>query len=46
MAAVDEGDLAIVTELLGNPEVSVNVTNKVRRRWERKGGRGEGERES
>ena len=32
LAAVDEGELAAVTKLLNNPEVSVNVTNKVKTR--------------
>ena len=34
LAAVDEGELAAVVKLLKNPELSVNVTNKVRREEE------------
>ena len=35
LAAVDEGELAAVVKLLKNPELSVNVTNKVREERER-----------
>ena len=41
LAAVDEGDLAVVTKLLDNPDVSVNVANKVSEEGRgREGGRG------
>ena len=47
LAAVDEGELATVVKLLKNPELSVNVTNKVRGgEGEREGGGREGGRDS
>ena len=45
LAVVDEGDLAAVTKLLDNPDVSVNVTNKVSEEGERGRGGGGEERE-
>ena len=41
LAAVDEGELATVVKLLKNPELSVNVINKVKKKRERGGEEGE-----
>ena len=40
LAAVDEGELATVVKLLKNPELSVNVINKVKKEREGEVGRG------